>query len=77
MQNSQKGRLFGLQKVGMKRIPEHVRCHRQTELERAKAMLLLATLPKSLPCRNKYVKLVLAFLFLAFLNKKCHITNYF
>ena len=26
-----------------------------TELEKAKATLLLATLPKSLPCRNKYV----------------------
>lgn len=55
MQNSQRGRFFGLQKIGRKRIPEHVRCHKQTELERAKATLLLATLPKFLPCRNKYV----------------------
>lgn len=54
-QNSRKGRIFGLQKIGMKKIPEHVRCRKQTEIEKAKATLLLATLPKSLPCRNKYV----------------------
>ncbi|CAA6667334.1 unnamed protein product [Spirodela intermedia] len=47
------GKDFGLQKVGIKKIPEHVRCHKQTELEKAKTMLLLATLPKSLPCRTK------------------------
>ena len=55
MQNSRKGHTFGLQKIGTKRIPEHVRNHKPTELEKAKATLLLATLPKSLPCRNKYV----------------------
>ncbi|KAJ0960496.1 hypothetical protein J5N97_001655 [Dioscorea zingiberensis] len=48
-ENSRRGRVFGLQRIGTKRIPEHVRSHKQTELERAKAMLLLATLPKSLP----------------------------
>ena len=57
MQNLRKGRIYGLNKIGTKKIPEHVRCHKQTELERAKATLLLATLPKSLPCRTKYVKL--------------------
>ncbi|CAM8976188.1 unnamed protein product [Rhodiola kirilowii] len=51
--NSRKGRKFGLQKIGAKIIPEHARCQKQSELERAKATLLLATLPKSLPCRNK------------------------
>lgn len=57
LQNSHKGRFFGLQKIGMKKIPGHVRCHKQTALERAKATLLLASLPKSLPCRDKYVRI--------------------
>ncbi|KAL9233656.1 hypothetical protein vseg_008622 [Gypsophila vaccaria] len=51
--NSRKGRFFGMQKIGIKKIPQHIRCHKQTELEKAKQTLLLATLPKSLPCRNK------------------------
>lgn len=55
IQNLHKGRFFGLQKIGTKRIPQHVRSHKQTDLERAKSTLLLASLPKSLPCRNKYV----------------------
>ncbi|KAF4346337.1 hypothetical protein G4B88_013068 [Cannabis sativa] len=55
--NSRKGQFFGLEKIGMKKIPEHVRCHKQTDLERAKAALLLASMPKSLPCRNKYVEI--------------------
>ena len=41
----------------MKKIPKHVRCHKQTALERAKSTLLLASLPKSLPCRDKYVRI--------------------
>ncbi|ESQ38187.1 hypothetical protein EUTSA_v10029404mg [Eutrema salsugineum] len=60
--NSLKGRFFGLEKVGAKRIPEHVRCHKQTELEKAKATLLLATRPKSLPCRNKEMEEITAFI---------------
>ncbi|XP_065865949.1 origin of replication complex subunit 1A-like [Euphorbia lathyris] len=56
--NLRKGQFFGLQKIGVKRIPEHVRCHKKTELEKAKATLLLATLPKSPPCRNKHVGLI-------------------
>ncbi|CAM8974039.1 unnamed protein product [Rhodiola kirilowii] len=51
--NSRKGRKIGLQKIGAKIIPEHARCQKQSEFESAKATLLLATLPKSLPCRNK------------------------
>lgn len=47
--------MFGLQKIGAKKIPERIRCHKQTDLEKAKATLLLATLPKSLPCRDRYV----------------------
>ncbi|CAM8877837.1 unnamed protein product [Rhodiola kirilowii] len=47
--NSRKGRIFGLQKIGAKIIREHARRQKQSELERAKATLLLATLPKSLP----------------------------
>lgn len=62
MQNSRKGRIYGLNKIGAKKIPAHVRCHRQTELERAKGTLLLAALPKFLPCRTKYVKLEIWFL---------------
>ncbi|CAN4116611.1 unnamed protein product [Withania somnifera] len=49
--NSRKGRFFGLQKIGVKKIPEHLRSHKLTELEKAKATLLLATLLNSLPCR--------------------------
>lgn len=60
--NSRKGRFFGLEKVGAKQIPEHVRCHKQTELEKAKATLLLATRPRSLPCRNKEMEEITAFI---------------
>ncbi|KAL4557247.1 hypothetical protein LXL04_035420 [Taraxacum kok-saghyz] len=54
--------IFGLGKIGTKIIPEHVRCHKQTELEKAKATLLLATLPKSLPCRNKEMEEITTFI---------------
>ncbi|CAM8971528.1 unnamed protein product [Rhodiola kirilowii] len=60
--NSRKGRKFGLQKIGAKIIPEHARCQKQSELERAKATLLLATLPKSLPCRNKEIEEITTFI---------------
>lgn len=56
VQNLRKGQFFGLQKIGTKKIPQFIRNHKQTDIERAKAMLLLASLPKFLPCRNKYVK---------------------
>ncbi|KAH7560573.1 hypothetical protein JRO89_XS10G0046500 [Xanthoceras sorbifolium] len=69
--NSRKGQFFGLQKIGTKRIPEHVRCHKQTELERAKATLLLATLPKSLPCRNKEMEEITTFIKGAICNDQC------
>ncbi|XP_022753586.1 origin of replication complex subunit 1B-like [Durio zibethinus] len=69
--NSQKGRFFGLQKIGAKKIPEHVRCHKQTELERAKATLLLATLPKSLPCRNKEMEEITTFIKGAICDDQC------
>ena len=71
MQSSRKGRFFGLEKIGMKKIPEHVRCHKQTDLERAKATLLLASMPKSLPCRNKYVKIWYIFIFISFCIVLC------
>jgi origin recognition complex subunit 1 len=60
--NSRKGRFFGVEKVGMKLIPEHVRCHKQSELEKAKATLLLATRPKSLPCRSKEMEEITSFI---------------
>ncbi|KAL4566781.1 hypothetical protein LXL04_030906 [Taraxacum kok-saghyz] len=60
--NSRKGCTFGLGKIGTKKIPEHVRCHKQIELEKAKATLLLATLPKSLPCRNKEMEEITTFI---------------
>ncbi|RVX12887.1 Origin of replication complex subunit 1A [Vitis vinifera] len=66
--NSWKGRIFGLNKIGTKKIPGHVRCHKQTELERAKATLLLATLPKSLPCRTKEMEEITAFIKVAICN---------
>ncbi|KAK2641108.1 hypothetical protein Ddye_022871 [Dipteronia dyeriana] len=69
--NSGKGWFFGLQKIGTKRIPEHVRCHKQTELERAKATLLLATLPKSLPCRDKEMSEISTFIKGAICNDQC------
>uniref|UniRef100_A0A5B7BJE8 Origin recognition complex subunit 1 n=1 Tax=Davidia involucrata TaxID=16924 RepID=A0A5B7BJE8_DAVIN len=69
--NLRKGRIFGLQKIGMKKIPEHVRCQKQTELERAKAKLLLATLPKSLPCRNKEMEEITTFIKGAICDDQC------
>ncbi|KAM7528936.1 hypothetical protein LguiB_032346 [Lonicera macranthoides] len=69
--NSRKGRIFGLQKIGMKKIPEHVRCRKQTEIEKAKATLLLATLPKSLPCRNKETEEITTFIKDSICNDQC------
>ncbi|XP_024983132.1 origin of replication complex subunit 1A-like [Cynara cardunculus var. scolymus] len=69
--NSRKGHTFGLQKIGTKRIPEHVRSHKPTELEKAKATLLLATLPKSLPCRNKEMEEITAFIKGAICDNQC------
>ncbi|PKI42515.1 hypothetical protein CRG98_037104 [Punica granatum] len=69
--NSRKGKFFGLQKIGTKQIPEHVRCHKQTELERAKSTLLLATLPKSLPCRNKEMDEITSFIKGAICEDQC------
>ncbi|XP_068641694.1 origin of replication complex subunit 1A-like isoform X2 [Aristolochia californica] len=69
--NSRKGRIFGLQKIGIKKIPEHVRCHNQTDLERAKATLLLATLPKSLPCRDKEMEEIMSFIKGAICEQQC------
>ncbi|PWA82590.1 origin of replication complex 1B [Artemisia annua] len=69
--NSRMGRTFGLQKIGVKKIPEHVRSHKQTELEKAKATLLLATLPKSLPCRTKEMEEITAFIKGAICDDQC------
>ncbi|KAL6128527.1 hypothetical protein ACLB2K_071882 [Fragaria x ananassa] len=69
--NSHKGRFYGLQKIGMKQIPKHVRCHKQTALERAKSTLLLASLPKSLPCRDKEMLEISAFIKGAISDDKC------
>ncbi|XP_057528082.1 origin of replication complex subunit 1A-like [Amaranthus tricolor] len=69
--NSKKGRIFGLQKIGTKSIPQHIRCRKQTELERAKQTLLLATLPKSLPCRNKEMEEITAFIKGAICDDQC------
>ncbi|EYU46264.1 hypothetical protein MIMGU_mgv1a002465mg [Erythranthe guttata] len=69
--NSRKGRIYGLQKIGVKKIPEHVRCHKQTDLEKAKATLLLATLPKSLPCRDKEMNEITTFIKGAICDEQC------
>ncbi|CAJ1955640.1 unnamed protein product [Sphenostylis stenocarpa] len=69
--NLHKGRFFGLQKIGTKRIPQHVRSHKHTDLERAKATLLLASLPKSLPCRNKEMEEITTFIKGAISDDQC------
>ncbi|CAN4092009.1 unnamed protein product [Withania somnifera] len=69
--NSRKGRFFGIQKIGAKKIPEHVRSHKLTDLEKAKATLLLATLPKSLPCRTKEMEEISTFIKDAICNDQC------
>ncbi|KAJ4844010.1 Origin of replication complex subunit 1B [Turnera subulata] len=69
--NSRKGQFLGLQKIGTKRIPGHVRFHKQTELEKAKAMLLLAKLPKSQPCRNKEMEEITSFIKGAICDDQC------
>ncbi|KAI0493122.1 hypothetical protein KFK09_027398 [Dendrobium nobile] len=60
--NSRRGRIFGLHKIGLKKIPEHVRLHKPTDLERAKSMLLLTALPKTLPCRTKEMEEITLFI---------------
>ncbi|XP_074292511.1 origin of replication complex subunit 1B-like [Silene latifolia] len=69
--NSRKGQFFGLEKIGTKKIPQHVRCHKQTELEKAKQTLLLATLPKSLPCRNKEMEEITSCIKSAICDDQC------
>ncbi|XP_020590675.1 origin of replication complex subunit 1-like isoform X2 [Phalaenopsis equestris] len=60
--NSRQGRIFGLHKIGLKKIPEHVRLYKPTDLERAKSMLLLTALPKTLPCRTKEMEEITLFI---------------
>lgn len=62
---------FGLQKIGTKKIPQFIRNHKQTDLERAKAMLLLASLPKFLPCRNKEMEEITSFIKGAICDDQC------
>ncbi|KAG9449492.1 hypothetical protein H6P81_009457 [Aristolochia fimbriata] len=69
--NSRKGRIFGLGKIGIRKIPEHVRCQNKTDLEKAKATLLLATLPKSLPCREKEMEEITSFIRGAICEDQC------
>ncbi|XP_031484918.1 origin of replication complex subunit 1B-like [Nymphaea colorata] len=69
--NTRKGRIFGLQRIGAKRIPDHVRSHKQTEIEKAKATLLLASLPTSPPCRLKEMEEITAFVKGAIGGGKC------
>ncbi|KAI4340545.1 hypothetical protein MLD38_025370 [Melastoma candidum] len=69
--NLRKGQFFGLQKVGAKKIPEHVRLHKISELERAKSVLLLAAPPKSLPCRNKEMEEITSFIKGAICTDQC------
>ncbi|XP_057973097.1 origin of replication complex subunit 1B-like [Malania oleifera] len=69
--NSRKGWIFGLQKIGTKKIPAHVRCQKPTELERAKATLMLSTLPNFQPCRNKEMEEITAFIKGAICDYQC------
>ncbi|KAG6511376.1 hypothetical protein ZIOFF_029444 [Zingiber officinale] len=70
-ENICKGRTFGLQKIGIKTIPEHARRRKQTDLEKAKGMLLLASLPKFLPCRTKEMEEITAFIKGAISGEHC------
>ncbi|KAI9074857.1 hypothetical protein K1719_043165 [Acacia pycnantha] len=69
--NLRKGKFFGLQKIGTKKIPQFIRNHNQTDIERAKAMLLLASLPKFLPCRNKEMEEIALFVKGAIYDDQC------
>ncbi|KAH6761969.1 origin recognition complex 1 [Perilla frutescens var. hirtella] len=69
--NSRKGRIFGMQKIGAKKIPEHIRCRKQSDLEQAKATLLLATLPKSVPCRDREMDEITTFIKGAMCDEQC------
>lgn len=69
--NSRRGRIFGLHKIGLKKIPEHIRLHKPTDLEHAKSLLLLAALPKTLPCRTKEMEEITSFIKGAICNDHC------
>ncbi|KAG0485497.1 hypothetical protein HPP92_009576 [Vanilla planifolia] len=69
--NSRKGRIFGLHKIGVKKIPEHVRLHKPSNMESAKSMLLPTTLPKSLPCRTKEMEEISSFIKGAMCGEQC------
>lgn len=58
--NVYRGRIVGLEKVGAKRIPD-VRRRRQTDIDKAKTTLMLASSPGSLPCRNKEIDEITGF----------------
>lgn len=58
--NVYKGHIIGLGKVGAKIIPD-VRRRRQTDLDKAKTTLMLASSPGSLPCRNKEIDEITGF----------------
>ncbi|XP_057844881.2 origin of replication complex subunit 1 isoform X2 [Cryptomeria japonica] len=59
--NTYRGCIIGLEKIGTKKIPDRARCRRQTDLDRAKATLMLAASPGSLPCRNKEIDEITGF----------------
>ncbi|KAG0487255.1 hypothetical protein HPP92_009350 [Vanilla planifolia] len=69
--NSRKGRIFGLHKIGVKKIPKHVRLHKPSNMESAKSMLLPTTLPKSLPCRTKEMEEISSFIEGAMCGEQC------
>ncbi|KAL1547672.1 Origin recognition complex, subunit 1 [Salvia divinorum] len=69
--NSRKGQIFGLQKIGAKKIPENLRSRKQTDLEKAKSTLMLATLPKSLPCRDREMNEITTFIKGAICDEQC------
>ncbi|GLJ43350.1 hypothetical protein SUGI_0900470 [Cryptomeria japonica] len=49
------GGFIGLEKIGTKKIPDRARCHQQTDLDKAKATLMLAGSPGSLACKDKEI----------------------
>ncbi|CAO2144006.1 unnamed protein product [Urochloa humidicola] len=54
-----------------KKFLSYVQCHQKTELEKAKATLLLAALPKSLPCWDKEMEEISIFVKDAICNDQC------
>eukprot|EP01018_Ginkgo_biloba_P017104 Gb_26632 [translate_table: standard] len=59
--NVRRGHIIGLERIGTKKIPDGARRRQQSDLDKAKATLMLASSPGSLPCRNKEIEEIAGF----------------